>query len=130
MSETCIITGMPQAVPNIVKKVIRFTFTTVEGNIFSFEAPFGVAGQVAAGLGMALRVLRTALSSQNAVEPVAAEPIQQVHIQKAFLTDDVIVQLTTHSGIPFSFQIPSQSAEEIADRLKTEAQKKFPEGLA
>jgi hypothetical protein len=45
-------------------------------------------------------------------------------------SDNVVVQWTTTQGIPYLFEIPSQTAVAIADRLKTEAAKPTRAGHA
>jgi hypothetical protein len=117
------LTGMPQAIPNGDTKDIRFTLTTSEGPPLTCVARYGVIAQIAAGLGTALRVLQMALTSENATELVAVENLEDVHIQKDRWSDIVVLLLTTVQGIPYVFQVPSQSASEIADLLKSEATK-------
>ncbi len=124
------LTGMPEAIPNGSTGDIRFVLSVSEGEPIMCVARYGVAAQIAAGLGSALDVLRTALAAQGATEPVAPTEIREVRVQKAFLADMMVVELITTMGIPYIFQFPSQMSEAIADRLKTEAAKDHPAGRA
>ena len=130
MAEFLQLTGMPQAIPNGSSKDIRFILSVSEGESIMCRARYGVAAQIASGLGTALRMLRVTLAAEGTVEPVAAEDIQEIHIQKTLLADAVVVELVTTPGIPYIFQIPSQMAAELADRLKIEAAKHVESGRA
>jgi hypothetical protein len=129
MAEFLQVTGMPQAIPNGLSKDIRFILSVSEKSLMC-RARYGVAAQIASGLGTALRMLRVALAAEGTVEPVAAEDIQEIHIQKTLLADAVVVELVTTLGIPYIFQIPSRMAAELADRLKIEAAKHIESGRA
>jgi hypothetical protein len=130
MTEFSRLTGMPQAIPNSGTKDIRFVLSVENGEPIMCVARYGVAAQIAGGLGTALRVLQMALDSEGAMEQVAVEGLEQVHIEKDRWSDNVVLRLTTVQGIPYVFQVPSQSASEIADRLKTEAAKPTLTGRA
>ena len=130
MSEFSRLTGMPQAVPNANTKDVRFVLSVSEGAPIMCVANYGVAAQIASGLGSAIRVLRMALASDGTMEPIAAEEIREIHVQKDQWSDVVLVQLTTVLAIPYTFQISSQMAAEIADRLKTESEKPTQTGHA
>jgi len=67
------ITGMPTAIPNGATRDIRFLLTVENGDALPCVANYGVAAQVASGLGAALDMLRMALAAQGAVEPVAPD---------------------------------------------------------
>jgi hypothetical protein len=130
MPEYLHITGMLQASPNADTKDIRFALSASEGPPIMCVARYGVAAQIASGLGTALGVLRMALASEMAIEPVAVEEVQAIHIQRDLLSDQIVLELTTKHGIPHIFQIPSQTASEFADRLRTEAAKPTQAGNA
>jgi hypothetical protein len=124
------LTGMPQATPNSNTRDIRFDLSVSEGEPIMCVARYGVAAQIASGLGTALRVLQMALDSEGAFEQVAIDKLQEFHVQKDPWSDRVVLRLTTIQGIPYIFEIPSQNASEIAERLKTEGSKPTQAGHA
>lgn len=130
MPEFLRLTGMPQAIPNAVTEEIRFALTVSDGDPIMCIARYGVATQIASGLGTAAKVLRMALNTRQAWEPVATEQLQDVQILKDQMSGQITLHLTTAQGIPHIFQIPLQTALDIADRLKTEVQKNHPMGSA
>lgn len=86
-------------------------------------ARYGVAAQIASGLGTALRTLSLALEAEGAVEKVAIEDLLEIHVQKDQWSEMIVLRLTTTRGIPYIFQFHSGNASEIADRLRTEGAK-------
>ena len=104
MSEPLRLTGMPQAIPNGDTKEIRFVLSVSDGDPIICVADYGVAAQIASGLGTALRVLRMALAEEGALARVAAEELETVHIEKDLLSDQVVMHLTTILGIPYDFR--------------------------
>jgi hypothetical protein len=130
MSDFLPITGMIQVTPNSNTRNIRFVLSVSEGQPIMCVASYGVAAQIASGLGSALRILRMVLASEGAIEPVAPETLSEVHIQRGTFDESVVMELRTTFGIPYLFQIPRQSALEIAERLKSEAEKTIPMGHA
>jgi len=58
------LTGLSDAAPNAVSKDVRFVLSTSEQPL-RCVARYGVAAQIAAGLGTALRLIRMALASQG-----------------------------------------------------------------
>lgn len=124
------LTGMPEAIPNGSTKDIRFALSIPDGEPILCVAGYGVAAQIASGLGKALDMLRAALTSQGAVEMIAPIEIREIHIQKAPLGEVMVLELITTLGIPYSFQFPLRISEALAERLKTEAGKDRQVGRA
>jgi hypothetical protein len=115
------LTGLEGALPNALSKDIRLIFKTPKSSLLCI-ARYGVAAQIAAGLGIATRMLRMAM----AVEGAAAESISETHVVKNLLSDSVLVVLATPQGIPYTFDIPSQTAIDISEKLRTEATRSHP----
>jgi hypothetical protein len=130
MSEPLRLTGMPQATPNGISREIRFILTVKDAEPIMCVAGYGVAVQIASGLGTALRILRMDLEQVGVVEQVAIEDLRTVHVQKDLLSDSVVIQMINSLGIPYIFRIPCQNAIDIADRLKIEAATERPIGHA
>lgn len=126
------INGMPQATPNGDTKDIRFAFTIEDQPSPLFlVARYGVAQQIASGLGTCLHVLRAALAGEGVWEPVSAEQVREMRLHKDQFSEKVVVELITEPlGIPYLFQIPSQIVSEFADLLKSEANKPTSTGNA
>jgi hypothetical protein len=124
------LTGMPQAIPNTVTEDVRFVLNVSAGNPIICVAKYGVATQIASGFGTAVKVLRMALNARQGWERVSTEQLQEIQVLKDHLTGDITLHLTTALGIPHIFQIPSQTALDIADRLRTEAMQNRPIGNA
>jgi hypothetical protein len=126
MVEPIRLTGILQATTNPGSKDIKFVLSVSGHEPINCVAEYRVVGQIAAGLGTALEVLRMALAKAGAILPFVAERLQAYHIEKDQLASQVVMVLTTVSGIQYTFQMPSQNAIEIADRLRTEAAKERP----
>jgi hypothetical protein len=124
------LTGMPQAAPNGDTKDIRFVLEARDNNPIICIADYGVASQIASGLGEALHVLRMALASKGSIVPVSAERLSTIHVDKDLLSGVLVMTVKTRSGVPFVFQIPTQAALEFSDQLRTEALKANPMGNA
>jgi len=130
MPESIRLTGMPQATPNGFTEDIRFVLETTADNSIYCVADYGTASQIASGLGNAIRLLRAALSAKGSIVPVSAEHLSTIHVDRALLSEDLIMTVTTALGVPFLFQIPIPVALELSDQLRTEALKANPMGNA
>jgi hypothetical protein len=124
------LTGMPQAIPNTVTEDVRFVLNVSAGNPIICVAKYGVATQIASGLGTAVKVLRYGSERAPRVGAGLDWTAQEIQVLKDHLTGDITLHLTTALGIPHIFQIPSQTALDIADRLRTEAMQNRPIGNA
>lgn len=124
------LTGMPQAVPNGDTGDISFVLEARDDNPIICVADYEAASQIASGLGNAIRLLRAVLSAKGSIVPVSAEYLSTIHVERALLSEDLIMTVTTASGVPFLFQIPIPVALEFADLLRTEALKANPMGSA
>jgi hypothetical protein len=113
------LTAMPDGHIDTEKREMVFDLSVSNGRSFSFVAKCGVATQVIGGLGRMFLELQRVVYQAQGIEPSAAEEVHSSHIQKDRWSDNVIVQLTTPAGVPYSFAIPSQIAADIAVRLKT-----------
>lgn len=74
--------------------------------------------------------LREILEAEKGTASAAAEPVAAAFVQKDQWQDIVLLQLTSTSGIPYTFALPSRNAAEIADRLKIESSKGSSTGNA
>jgi hypothetical protein len=66
----------------------------------------------------------------NAMEATPAELVTATHIHRERWANVVLMQLTTPTGIPYSFALSPQAASDIADQLKTESAKPHQTGTA
>jgi hypothetical protein len=109
---------------------IQFDLALEDGKSLNLIGSYGSVAQITGALGGMLLQLRQILHSKKGMASVAGEQVHSSHIQKDRWTDTVIVQLTTPSGIPYTFGIPTRVASEIADQLKTESAKPTQTGRA
>jgi hypothetical protein len=124
------LTGMPQAVPNGHTEEIRFVLEVGADNPIYCIADYGTASQIASGLGNAIRLLRASMSAKGSVVPVSAEHLSTIHVDRALLSEAVVMTVTTAAGVPFVFQLPTQVALELSDQLRSVALKAAPIGHA
>jgi hypothetical protein len=124
------LTGMPQAIPNGITEDIRFILETGADNPIYCIADYGTASQIASGLGNAIRILRAAFAAKGSVVPISAEYLSTIHVDRALLSEAIVMTMTTAAGVPFVFQLPTQVALELSDQLRTEALKATPTGNA
>ncbi len=94
------------------------------------QADLGVAIRIASGLGSAASVLRMALAAQGGWAKVALEPLREACARRDQLSGEVILEVTTHHGIPHIFSLPPESALMLSDRLRSEALAARPIGSA
>lgn len=122
--------GMSEAVPNMNSKDIRFVLLVEGAPPLIYAGAYGVIAQIVTGLATALDSLKMALAQERAVVQISQIPIRQIQVQKALLAEDVVIEITSALGVPYVFQVPSQFAIELADRLKTAASQERPIGNA
>jgi hypothetical protein len=96
----------------------------------NFIAGYGAATQITRALGRMFFELQRILLEKKAMKPVGGEKIGASHIQRDRWKNQVIMQLTTPEGIPYTFVMPPQIADEIANQLKTESAKPHQTGHA
>jgi hypothetical protein len=121
---------MPQATTDGNTEDIRFVLDVKDDSPINCVADYGTASQIASGLGNAIRFLRAALSAKGAVVPLSVEHLSTFHVERNLLEEEVVMTVTTASGIPYLFQLPTQVALELSDQLRTEALKANPMGNA
>jgi hypothetical protein len=110
---------------------IKFDIATDGGAPLSCIMKYGAATQIIGALGRMFSALQEFAQKQKGrMEAVASEQIAAAHIQKDRFSGLVIFQVTTPAGIPYNFEMPSQVASDIADRLKTESGKSHQVGTA
>lgn len=80
----------------------------------------------------ALAQLVTAVgeSQRGTAQQVVAEELRECLVERDRWEDVVIMRLISLHGVPYTFAIPPQNALEIAERLKSEAQKPHQVGQA
>jgi hypothetical protein len=61
---------------------------------------------------------------------LAFEDVREWLVEKDQWTNVVLIRFVSSHGIPNTFAVPPKSELEIADRLKTEAQKPYQGGQA
>jgi hypothetical protein len=120
------LTGMPQAIPNGSTEDIRFVLEVRDDNPIYCVVDYGTASEIASGLGIAIHLLRTALSAKGSVVPVSAEHLSRVYVDRDLLSGDVVMTVTTAAGAQSLFRFPTQVALELSDQLKAEALKANP----
>jgi hypothetical protein len=114
--------GLPAGAVDADKQEIQFDLA-LERQTLSLKATYGVVSQVIAALGRMLLELQTVRDAGKNVAGGAGAQMHLYQIQKDRWTDSVIVQITTPSGVPYTFGIPTQIAAEIAEQLKIESAK-------
>ena len=102
---------------------IQFDLQDSERRTVSFVGRFGPIAQVIAGLARLHFELRQILQTAKAMEPTAAEEIGGHRIHADSWSPVVLVELVTPQGVPYTFEVSRQMANEIADRLKSESAK-------
>jgi hypothetical protein len=130
MSDNVRLTGLPQATPNVESKDVSFTLLVDKGDPIPCVASYGVAVQIAAALGTALNILQLAIDASHGAEKMAVEQLQNVNAQRDLFSESVVLRLTTVQGIPYLFELPCQSALQLAEKLKSEAAKPIQTGRA
>ena len=130
MTEFTRLTGMPQSIPNGATKDIRFVLSVEGGEPLACVATYGVAAQIASGLGTSLSFLTVDLEKVQSYELVAPHQLVRADIQKDEWSDQVFLKLTTDQGIPYIFQFHVQNAVALSERLKIEGSKATQTGQA
>jgi hypothetical protein len=125
------IVGLASGAVDTGKKEIQFALVVADRPPIPFVTEYGPASQFIGALGRMFLTLQEVLESEKkGIASVAAEQIAVAHIQQDRWTGNVIFQVTTPTGIPYNFVMPSQVASDIADRLKTESAKPYQTGTA
>jgi hypothetical protein len=117
------LTGLPSGGVDSEKEEVHFTLAVSEGRPLNFVAKYGVASQLLTGLGRMLSELRSVLDEKKSAQSIAAEKVAAAHVQRERWTGDVLVQLVTSAGVPYTFAVPADAAKDIATRLTAEASK-------
>jgi hypothetical protein len=115
---------------NLDTKDIEFDLTLSDRQTLALVATYGSAAQITSALGGMLKALRGALDSERGMATIAGERVEGCHIQKDRWKDEVILQLITPSGIPYTFGIPTRDAAQIAERLRIDSAKPTQTGNA
>jgi hypothetical protein len=122
MSKPYQLTGLPKGAIDKTRNEVRFELTAAEGEPLTFVAKYAVAAQVIAGLGRMVSELRKFIDAAKAGHAIAAEPVASACVQKDRWPNQVLLQLTTPQGVPYTFVIPTLTATAIAERLKSESE--------
>jgi hypothetical protein len=130
MTDFVEITAMPQAIPNVGTKDVRFAFTTTSGDTLLLRAQYGVIAQIASTFGGCLEMLRKGLQSSGEVVAIAAPKLVRINAQKNAIGDSVILSFISDQFIPYDFRVSPQEAELFADLIKAAATKQGPTGNA
>ena len=124
------ITGVPQAVPNVASKEVRFALTTTSGDALLLRAKYGVIAQIASTFGNCLEMLRVALQSGGEVVAIDAPSFVRMEAHKDAIGNAVILSFITDRFIPYQFKLNTEDAEQFADMVKAAAAKQQPTGNA
>jgi hypothetical protein len=112
-------------------RAIHFSLTVTDGAQIPFVMGYGPSTQVIGALGRMLLQLHQALEkSKGKLEAIPLEHVKHAHIQQDRLTGNVIFQMITPAGIPYSFVLAPKAASDIADMLKSESARPYQPGSA
>lgn len=80
----------------------------------------------------ALAQVATAVREQQrgTAQLAVAEDVRECNVEKDRWQDVVIIRFVSLHGVPYTFALPPKGALEIAERLKSEAQKPHQVGTA
>ena len=112
------------------KHEIHFTLKVSDAPPITLIARYGPAAQLVAHLAKMVSALNQILAGSNVMEATPAELVAATHIQRERWANVVLMQLTTPTGIPYTFALSPQTASDIADQLKTESAKPHQTGTA
>jgi hypothetical protein len=125
------VAGVPNGAVDVANQEIRFVFQFADGKQKWHVAKFGVASQLIGALGRLLAELRTQLRAENTMGLTAsAEKIAEADIQLEPWAGEVVMQLVTPEGVPYTFSMPPEAASLLAERLRIESAKSTPPGRA
>jgi hypothetical protein len=112
-------------------RAIQFSLTVSDGAQIPFVMGYAASTQVIGALGRTfLKLHETIEKSKGKLEALPLEHVARAHIQQDRLTGNVIFQMITPAGIPYSFVLTPKAASDIADMLKTESGRPYQPGSA
>jgi hypothetical protein len=96
--------GIPRGSVDAETAQIRFLVDVKDEPPMEFFGSYGSVAQMASALGRLLQQLRHRLGAARGLQPVAAEDIAAMHVQKDPWLNAVILHLVTPRGTPYIFR--------------------------
>ena len=124
------VVSLPNGSADIDGQQVNFTLASSGGKSFNFVAKIGILQQVIRALARMYAELESHLRATDGVAVAYAMAVAKTRIHKERWSDAVLMELTDQDGIPYLFQMTSQTASGIADQLKTESAKPTQTGTA
>lgn len=114
--------GVSNGVVDKEDQDVRFTLDTENGPL-NLVANFGAIQQILAALAPMAAALRESLDRPGASYASSAEAVAEANVAIERFDRLVVLLLVTDKGVPHTFSMPPDAADEIAARLRKESKR-------
>jgi hypothetical protein len=112
--------GISAGTADLEKNEVNFTLDTDRGAI-NLIANLGAAQQMLSALAPMAAVLRENANRPGSTYVTAAEEVAEANVAIERFEKVVMLQIVTSTGVPHTFALPPEAADEIAGRLKKQS---------